>query len=71
MSQIDNHDERTRMLREFLLGTSSPEETEVVRRNLAESSEWQEALVREQHALALLDVLEPEAPSRDLSAAIL
>ncbi|MBX7256125.1 MAG: DUF1559 domain-containing protein, partial [Candidatus Hydrogenedentes bacterium] len=42
-----------------------------VRRNLAESSEWQEALVREQHALALLDVLEPEAPSRDLSAAIL
>jgi len=71
MSATHDANERSRMVREYLLGTGTLEEMEEVHRLIAESPEWQQALAREQQGLDILDSLKPERPTRDLAASVM
>ncbi|GMV91494.1 MAG: DUF1559 domain-containing protein [Candidatus Hydrogenedentes bacterium] len=63
MTERDSHSERFELLRGYLLGTLSEEQHAHVEAMLAADPAWQEDLVRERDALALLDALpEAEAP---------
>jgi len=64
-------DEGRRLLRGYLLDSLSAAQHEEVERRLAESDEWQEALETEREALAVLDASQDEAPTRDLTRAVM
>ena len=64
-------EEGRRLLRGYLLDTLSTAERERVERSLAESEPWRQALERERNALAALDAWPDEAPSRDLTSAVM
>ncbi|MFA6242856.1 MAG: hypothetical protein WC655_18095 [Candidatus Hydrogenedentales bacterium] len=71
MSETHDANERSRRVREYLLGTGTLEEMEEVHRLIAESPDWQQALAREQQGLDILDCLQPERSVRDLSATVM
>lgn len=54
-------------IRDYLLDTLEPEERDRVEARILESPEWQQALEAEREVLAVLDLLEDEAPPRDLA----
>lgn len=56
------------LLRDYLLDTLDPDERSRVEARILESTEWQAALEAERAALDIVDVLEDEAPPRNLAA---
>ncbi len=67
MTHRSSDTERSRLLREYLLGTLSPVETERVEGELARSAEWREDLERQRAALDLLDDLPEVEPPEGLA----
>jgi len=64
-------EEGRRLLRGYLLDTLSAAERDGVERSLAESEEWRQTLETERKALAALDASPDEAPSHDLTGAVM